>query len=556
MVAYMFVDDSTIKVKEKVYRRVLLRNSYRVNGVVKHDTIANLSRCSDEDIDHLKKCLKTGKGVEDVSMSSFKLKQGLSVGAVWTLDQMAKRIGIQESLGNSRYGKLVSWMIYARLLGCGSRLSATRLMSQHAGCDILDLDSFSEDDLYEAMDWIEKEQPRIELELFQKKYGETIPTFYLYDVTSSYLEGTENELGEFGYNRDGKQGKKQIVIGLMADADGWPIAIEVFKGNTNDTKTVKSQILKLTNRFGVKEVTFVGDRGMIKRAQIEDLHDENFHYITSITKPEIERLVKENTIPLTLFDVKIAEIEKDGVRYIFRKNPERAKEIADTRQGKLTRLQAFCNEKNTYLKAHPKAKTETAENAVKKKAADLKIIEWVQIVLNERSLQIQVDEEKRKEEARLDGCYVLKTDREKEGLSTKQAHDKYKNLADVEWAFRTMKTTLLEMRGIFVRKSSRTRAHVFIVMLSYMIAYRLRRYWQELEMTVEEGIRELGSIHAIELHSPQLSYQKIPEPRKAGLLLLEKAGVSLPDAISCKGATGLTNKKLISERKKLIPRSL
>jgi len=552
----MFIDISTVTVKGKVYRRALLRNSYRVNGSVKHDTIANLSRCSDEEIARLKKCLKEEKRSTVAEEEPFDLKQGLSVGAIWTLDKVADRIGIHEALGGSRNAKLVLWMVYARLLGSGSRLSATRLMSQHAGCDILNLMSFTEDHLYEALDWLEQEQSRIELELFHRKYQETIPKFYLYDVTSSYLEGSENELGEFGYNRDGKKGKKQIVIGLMTDADGWPIAIEVFQGNTHDTKTVKNQIKKLAHRFGVKEVTFVGDRGMIKQAQIADLHDEDFHYITSITKPEIENLIKQKTISLALFDSHLGEVEVKGVRYIFRRNPERAAEIESSRHSKLARLQKLCLEKNAYLQTHPKAQVNAAKKAVEKKARELKISAWINIVAQGNSLRIDIDEPRKEVEGKLDGCYVLKTDRKKEELSTHETHDRYKHLADVEWAFRTMKTTLLEMRGIFVRKSTRTRAHVFIVMLSYMISYRLRRYWQSLEMTVEEGIQELSSIHAIEVRSSIVSYQKIPQPRKAGLLLLSNADISLPDAIPCTGHTGHTNKKLVSERKRLENRDL
>jgi len=552
----MFIDDSTYTSKGKLYRRVLLRNSYRVNGVVKHDTIANLSNCSDEDVIHLKKSLKLAKQNPFEQGDSFTLKQGLSVGAVWTLNQMAQELGISDAIGDSREAKLVLWMVYARLLGKGSRLSATRLMSQHAGCDILDLGSFTEDHLYKAMDWLEKEQPEIELTLFQKKYQNQLPSFYLYDVTSSYLEGAENELGEYGYNRDGKKSKQQIVIGLMTDAEGWPITIEVFEGNANDTKTVKSQIRKVADRFKVKEVTFVGDRGMIKRAQIEDLKDEEFHYITAITKPEIETLIKKEVLSLSLFDTAIAEIEMDGIRYIFRRNPQRAKEIEASRQSKLTRLQNLCREKNEYLRTHKKAEEPAAKKALEKKAKALKISDWVIIKHDERVFTITIDEEKKKEEMILDGCYVLKTDRKKEEISTKEVHDKYKSLADVEWAFRTIKTTLLEMRGIFVRKAPRTKAHVFIVMLSYMIAYKLRRQWHDLELTVDEGISELSSIHAIEVHYPQMAYQKIPQPRSIAMLLLEKAGVTLPDAIPCKGALALTRKKLVSERKKLKPRSL
>jgi len=224
----MFIDDLTYSSKGKSYRRVLLRNSYRVNGVVKHDTIANLSNCSAEDVAYLKKSLKLAKQhTLNQETAPFELKQGPSIGAVWTFHQIAKDIGLVEAIGDSKNAKLVLWMIYARLLGRGSRLSATRLMNQHAGCDILNLDSFNEDHLYDALDWVEKEQAPIENKLFQKKYKRAVPVFYLYDVTSSYLEGLQNELGEFGYNRDEKKGKQQIVIGLMTDGEGWPICIEV-----------------------------------------------------------------------------------------------------------------------------------------------------------------------------------------------------------------------------------------------------------------------------------------------------------------------------------------
>lgn len=551
----MYIDSSTYTVQGKTYRRALLRNSYRVNGVVKHDTIANLSKCSDSEINLLKKTLHLAKNPHEIE-TKFELKQGLSVGAIWTLHQLAKELGIVKVLGNSQNAKLVLWMVYARLLGRGSRLSATRLMSQHAGCDVLNLESFTEEHLYKALDWTQIEQERIEKTLFEEKYGNKIPVFYLYDVTSSYLEGEDNELGDFGYNRDGKKSKRQIVIGLMTDAEGWPITVEVFQGNTNDTKTVRSQIRKVADRFGVKEVTFVGDRGMIKKTQIKDLKEEEFHYITAITKPEIESLVKKGVISLSLFDNNLAEIKIEEIRFIFRRNPDRAQEIEQSRQEKFQRLKKLCAEKNAYLKTHKKAKVETAIKAIISKAQKLKICKWINVELQDGSLAVRIDEEQKAEEMRLDGCYVLKTDRKKEELSTEEVHSRYKNLADVEWAFRTMKTTFLEMRGIFVRKEKRTRAHVFIVMLSYMIAYKLRRLWKDIDLTVEEGLTELSSINAVEVHLAKTSYQKIPQPRPMASLLLQKAGVALPDALPCSGTVVFTRKKLVFERKVLRRKSL
>ena len=531
----MFIDDATFTRHGKTYRRVLLRNSYRFNGQVRHDTLANLSYCSDDEIRAIKLALKhkgqltyVGDLREEVST-----RQGLAVGAVWVLHQLAKRLGLVKALGQSRTAKLALWLVLASVIAQGSRLSAVRLAQQHAVCDLLGLEAFNEDDLYQAMDWLNEQQPAIEEALFTHRYAPAgqAPTLYLYDVTSSYLEGDQNELGEYGYNRDGK---KQIVVGLLTDEEGWPITVEVFAGNTQDPKTFKAQIDKMVQRFGVKQVTLVGDRGMIKTVQISDVKDAGFHYLTAITKPQIEALLKTEVLRLSMFE---------EVRYIVRRNPQRAEELAAVRQSKRERLDNYLAQKNAYLADHPRAKVETALKNAQAKANQLKIHAWAKLNVEERRLALAVDEDAQRVATRLDGCYVIKTDLPPEVASSETAHARYKGLAEVEYAFRTMKTTLLEMRGIFVRKATRTRAHVFVIMLAYLLAYQLRRLWHEVELTVEEGIAELASICAIELTlSNQTTCQLIPEPRPLGKLLLEKADITLPDAIPHKGITVVTRK--------------
>jgi transposase len=552
----MFLDDQRYTQSGKTYRRVLLRNSYRVAGKVRHTTIANLSQCSAEEIEAIKLAFKHKGNLKmaiDVQ-GRVKIRQGLSVGAVWVLNQLAKQLGISKALGRSREAKLALWLVLACVIEQGSRLSATRMAKRHAVCDILQLDSFCEDDLYQAMDWLADHQQRIEKSLFTHRYADKgTPQFYLYDVTSSYLEGGHNELGEWGYNRDGKKGKKQIVIGLMTDKEGWPICIEVFEGNTNDTATVKNQIKKMADRFGVEKVTLVGDRGMIKSTQISDLADEHFHYITAITKVQIEKLVKDGVFQMSLFDEKLCEISYKEVRYILRRNPIRAQEIADVRESKLNKLNKFIAKQNQYLSKHPRAQVEGARKRCLVNSQTLKIDQWATVKSEGRLVCIEINPNKKDDESRLDGCYVIKTDLSADIASTHTIHSRYKNLADVEFAFRTMKTTLLEMRGIFVRKANRTRAHVFIIMLAYLLAYQLRRLWYDVELTVEEGIKELASICSVEVVSPdgKLSYQTIPEPRELGKVLLNKTGASLPDAIPCRNVNVDTRKKLTSERKKL-----
>jgi hypothetical protein len=270
----MYVDIAHIKQNGKVYQRALLRESYRQDGKVKHRTIANLSKCSETDIQAIKFALKykqdltTVDALKDIAQT----QQGLSVGAIILLKAMADRLHITQALGQDREGKLALWQIMARVINQGSRLSAVRLAGQHAICDLLELSSFNEEDLYANLDWVCTQQEQIEKQLFERRYSRTeVPRLFLYDVTSSYLEGQYNELGDWGYNRDGKKGKQQIVIGLLTDHQGIPVSVEVFQGNTNDTKTVLPQIKKMAQRFGIQEVTLVGDRGMIKTAQIADL---------------------------------------------------------------------------------------------------------------------------------------------------------------------------------------------------------------------------------------------------------------------------------------------
>lgn len=551
----MYIDDQKYKANNKLYRRILLRNSYRKNGKVCHDTIANLSNCSDQEVSAIKFALENKDKLQSASNlgeETVKTKQGLSVGAVWLLFQLAKRLGIVKALGNcTQESKLSLWMIIATVIGSVSRLSASRLASSHAVCDILNLESFCEDDLYKAMDWVNENQQVIEQRLFKQNDPLGENKIYLYDVTSSYFEGDQNELADYGYNRDKKRGKKQIVIGLLTDKDGRPISTEVFRGNTSDMKTFKSQVDKVANRFGIKDVTFVGDRGMIKGAEIKDLSDENFHYITAITKAEIETLLKKEIIQLSYFDETICEVSSDGVRYVCRRNPIRADEVRVNRENKMQLLKNLCDTQNEYLEKHKRAKIETARDKIIKKIIKLNIDKFIDIKVESRKLLIEVNDEFLKLESRYDGCYVIKTDLKEEVASKEEVHDRYKSLSEVEWAFRTMKTVLLHIRGIYVRKAERTRAHVFIIGLSYLLAYELRRLWQELEITIEEGIAELSSLCATQVNIGDTFFHTIPEPRDTIKQLLEKAKITMPDVIPCKNQVVYTRKKLTSERKAL-----
>jgi len=463
---------------------------------------------------------------------------------------MARQLGIVEALGNSRQGKLALWQVISRVIDQGSRLSAVRLAGSHAACDILGLAPFNEDNLYENLDWLDKNQSKIEDRLFKSLYPDKKPGLYLYDVTSSYLEGVCNELAAFGYCRDGKKGKRQIVIGLLCDESGKPLSIEVFVGNTQDTATVASQIQKVAKRFNGGDITFVGDRGMIKNKQVEDLTEYGFHYITAITKPQIESLLDQGVIQMTLFDQPLAEIKADkGIRYILRRNPERAIEIRQSRDSKLTSLRQMLKKQNEYLVEHTRASIAVALRKLSDRCEKLKVSKWVKAMASDRKVSLATDQEALTEIEKLDGCYVLKTDLNKKAADKETIHSRYKDLAQVEWAFRTSKTVHLEMRPVNVRLASRTRGHVFVVMLAYRIVQELADRWNQINLTVEEGVHELTTLCATEvLVEGEPRCNKIPQPRPSVEQLLKAASVCLPEVLPCKGIRVASRKKLHENR--------
>jgi len=547
----MYVDESTVRQNDKAYTRYLLRESYREGKKVKHRTIANLSKCSPEEIVAIRLALRHKKDLSKLTGESkpVSLRQGLSVGAVWLVYDIARQLGIADALGATRQGKLALWQIIARVIDQGSRLSPVRLAGTHAACDVLGLGKFDEDALYDNLDWLCENQAAIEDKLFKIRQGK--PGLFLYDVTSSYLEGTENELSAFGYNRDGKKGKRQIVIGLLCDEGGAPLSVEVFTGNTQDPRTFASQIKKVAERFGGAEVTFVGDRGMIKSEQVEELGAYGFHYITAVTKPQIETLLKGGLIQMGLFDQGLAEVKTvEGIRYVLRRNPARAEEIQKSREDKLLSLRKELEKQKKYLKEHPRAKAETALKMLHARCTQLNISRWASVSAEGKELVLSIDDGVLKEAAKLDGCYVLKSDLSGEAATKETIHNRYKDLASVEAAFRSSKTVHLQLRPIHVRLATRTRGHVFVVMMAYRIIRELAVRWQFLDVTVEEGIDELSSLCANEVSfNGKEKCNQIPQPRASVRKLIDAAHVQMPEALPSKGVIVTTKKKLTSRRK-------
>lgn len=559
-VAIMYIEHVKSKQRGKVYTQILLRESYREPGAhrskVKHRTLLNLTKLPEKDIQAMELGLKHKNDIsklKSIISSDLKIKQGRSVGAIWLLNQLAQRTGLIKALGQSREAKLCLWMIMTRLIEQGSRLSSVRLAEEHAACEILNLEGFTEDDLYKSMDWLDKNQAKIEDRLFKQRCKNQQPRVYLYDVTSSYLEGKLNEYAAFGYNRDKKRGKLQIVIGLLTDDNGVPLSVEVFEGNTPDQSTVYSQIRKMAERFNAQSVTMVGDRGMLKTTQIKQLTSDNFcfNYLTAITKPQIETMITNGHFQLGLFDEQVCEVEVDNIRYLLRKNPHRTKQIEESRKEKFLSIVRLIEKKNKYLAEHPRAKVETALKNISEFAQKLKIDKLINIIDENRVIQASWNQDTLKEASRLDGCYVLKTDVSKQVVPDADVlHDRYKDLALVEKAFRSMKTGHLEVRPVYVRKASRTRAHVFTVMLAYHLLRELESAWKNLEITPEEGLKMLSSLCAHELDfENSKGYLSVPVPRDSIGQLFESCQITPPSALPRRQSAVASRQKLTSRRK-------
>jgi hypothetical protein len=536
----------------KSYQSIYLRESFREGNHVRKRDIANLTHCDPKEIAAIELALQCKGNLAALgSLDKVQLSQGLSLGAVWSLFETARRLSIDQALGHGFAAQLALWQVLARVLEQGSRLSAVRLAQVHAACDVLGIQrGFDENDLYANLTWLSAHQEAIEKRLFAKRRGQQRPELFLYDVTSSYLEGENNAYGAYGYNRDGKKSKKQIVIGLLCDEQGAPVSTEVFRGNTQDPKTFAAQVKKASARFGCERVTFVGDRGMIKSGQVEDLAQAGFHYITAITKPQIDTLLEARLIQMELFAAELCEVERKGVRYVLRRNPLRAAQLAASRADKQATVEQLRQDRNGYLEKHPRAKVATAEKALQAKIAQLKTEAWLTVQAQGRALQVTLNQSALEETARLDGCYVIKTDLPASAASKQVVHDRYKDLTLVEQAFRTCKTAHLETRPIYVRTAEHTRGHVLVVMLAYLIRRELSHAWTSLDVTVEEGLHQLQTLCSVEVKvSDGGSCLRLPTPSPAAAALLKALKIRLPEALPHTDAPVVTRKKLPERRK-------
>lgn len=530
----MFIKRNHADLAGKDYHSVLLVQGRRVpakrppgrpaagapapKSVVVHETLANLSKLPPELIELIDRhCRHQSPPPADSgpltggSDAPAAIHLGPCYGVLAALDGLARELGLVQAVGEqTRSERLALFLVYARLAHQGSRLSAARWSEDHAVKEVLQVGGFDEDDLYNALDDLEQRQASIEAALTPQRPAENTRAIYLYDVTSVYFEGQENELAEFGYNRDGKTGKKQLVAGLLTDASGEPISIQLYRGNTSDPPTFLDAVQKLKVRFGAEEVALVGDRGMIKHLGKAALGEAKFRYVTALTDPQIRSLLAKKRLQLELFEDKPAEVEVETKRYILRCNPQTQARERARRADQWARVQAKLTARNQLVEQKPRSDPQSSLRQAQALLTRYRLQGWVKVALAGRKVVWTEDRVARQQQAELDGCYVLESDLPKAAADTQQVHDRYLDLTRVERDFRTLKTGLLQLRPIFLRKEGRTRGHALVCLLALKLARELDRRLAPLGLTVEDGLERLKAVRLVRLGNSEMELWRLP----------------------------------------------
>lgn len=479
----MHVVTNTVRRGGREYTSTLLRRSYREGGKVKKETLANLSHLPAEAIDALRRILR-GEVLVGAD-GAFAIERSLPAGHVRAALQMARRLELARLLDRerSRERDLVVAMVCQQALRPGSKLAAARALGQSTLGSELGVEGASEDELYEAMDWLLARQQRIEDRLARRHLsaGELV----LYDVSSSYFEGRTCPLAKLGYSRDGKRGSPQIIYGLLCDRPGRPLSVEVFSGELHDDKTLPAQIEKLKTRFGLKSVVVVADRGMVTKANLELMAAaEGVAWITALKAPQIKKLATSGQLQLSLFDqTNLAEISSDdypGERLVVCRNPLVASDRARKRQELLAATERGLAEIAERVDRGTLSGQDQIGLAVGPALKRYRVKKHFTVQITDTSFSYERKTDQIAAEAALDGFYVLRTNLTPDTLPSDEVVRAYKGLEQVERAFGSFKGPELEIRPIHHRLEDRVRAHVLLCMLAYYLTWHLRAAWTPL----------------------------------------------------------------------------
>jgi len=474
--------------KGKTYHAHLLRRSYREGGTVKNETLANLSHLPDQVVDLIRRSLRGERFVE--AGEHFEIVRSQPHGDVQAVLTAMKALDFESLLGSRRrvVRSLVAAMVAARVLRPNSKLATTRWWDGTTLPGLMGVQGATEADLYEAMDWLFERQMTIEKKLAARHLQQG--GLVLYDLTSSYFEGTHCPLAALGHSRDRKKGTLQVNYGLVTDALGCPVAVSVFPGNTNDSTTLMPTVKSVQGRFGIDRLVIVGDRGMITQKQLDQLgQDDRIDWITALRSPAIDELVKQGYIQLGLFDERrLIEIEHpDHGRLVACRNPDLAVLRAKKRESLLKATDKLLQQLVRRVAARKLCGASAIGIAVGKVVNKFKVAKHFDLEITDQSLRCSINQQRVASEAALDGIYVIRTSLTKDQMRAPTVVNSYKRLSNVERAFRSLKTVDLHVRPIFHWTANRVRAHIFLCMLAYYVQYHMQEAWRSMLFFDEEA---------------------------------------------------------------------
>jgi len=480
---------TTRKYKDRVYHTHLLRRSYREDGVVKNETLGNLSHLPDELIEIIRRSLQ-GETFVPVGQA-FEISASRPHGHVQAVALAMQRLEFAGVLASKpcRERDLVAAMVASRIVAPHTKLATTRWWHTTTLAEDFGVASCDEDDLYAAMDWLLERQDTIQKKLASRHLSEG--ALVLYDLSSSYFEGSSCPLAKLGYSRDGKKGLLQVNYGLLTDARGCPVAVSVHEGNVADSKTFMPEVQRLREDFGVKQLVMVGDRGMISSKAIEEMREsEAIDWITALKSASIRALVEHGHLQLDLFDernlLELSSPDYPGERLVACRNPELAKLRAHKREELLSATELNLEKIKARVDAGKLAGQDDIGLRVGKIIDQYKVAKHFELAIGEHTFTFARKSEAIAAEAALDGLYIIRTSVSKAQMDAPDCVRNYKSLANVERAFRSLKTIDLKVRPIHHRTADRVRAHILLCMLAYYVERHMREAWRELMFADED----------------------------------------------------------------------
>ena len=546
----MYIQQNTSKAKSgKAYKSSLLCHKYREDGKIKTKVLANLSMLPEEAILSLSNALGGKKGATfsfDQLSATRAIDFGYAIVSILVMEQL--RIGELFAKIFATQSPVIKLLVLGKIITRGSKLAIFNWINRNpqiAAILGVDLQKVKLEDIYQTLGMLPQYNDQINRKwaLYHKTRHDEI---FLYDITSSYFEGNQNALSTYGYNRDGKKGKKQITIGLITDTTGFPLKIQVFEGNPDDHKTVIEQLQALKADFNAKNIIFVGDRGMKIKYNLDKMEESErlgIDYITGLTKDEIKSLIEKKIIQMDMFSEKLAEITDETQRYILSVNPElttESKKFRNTMRDKfdesISILKSSYNKKQEQYKENvlklsgghknknlvtrfTTKQIDSYKKRVNEKLKKYHMSAFYTVAIDDQKFETTFNWEQYNNERKLDGCYIVTSNIPVEKMDKETVRNHYKELQHVEHAFRDMKTCRLDVRPIFHVNEATTRGHVLITMFSYAIIH-------QLESKIFPFLKEWNKEN-----KQQLAYHDIEEELKDIKLIDLKIGKNCPKII-------------------------